>query len=153
MTRSPIELSWTARKKKMVALTKGLTQTTRVVLMSLELLQGHHLQRDIQVPVCQYGAGAQLIRQESSDDSYSLESECANFAKFRLQTPFFSQNHSILPQPRLFKSLLSLRSFCLLWGGWVVVEETSPTWWIWTHFSFRLFLNSWKLYLMKICSC
>ena len=27
------------------------------------------------------------------------------------------------------------------------MEETSPTWWIWTHFSFRLFLNSciwWK---------
>ena len=62
--------------------------------MSIELLQGHHLQRDIQVPVCQYGAGAQLIRQESSDDSYSLESECANFAKFRPQlVPLFSPEH------------------------------------------------------------
>ena len=49
--------------------------------MSIELLQAHHLQRDIQVPVCQYGAGAQLIRQESSDDSYSLESECVFFCE------------------------------------------------------------------------
>ena len=30
------------------------------------------------MPVCQYGAGAQLIRQEASEDSYSLESECVN---------------------------------------------------------------------------
>ena len=30
------------------------------------------------MPVCQYGAGAQLIRQEASDDSYSLESECVD---------------------------------------------------------------------------
>ena len=128
---------------------KDPTQTKRVVLTSLELLQGHHLQRDVQVPVCQYGAGAQLIRQESSDDSYSLESECANFAKFRPRAPFLlpkiekSLNHFILLGPQLSKSSLSLRSFCLLWGGWVVVEETSSTWWIWTHFSFRLFLNSW----------
>ena len=38
-----------------------------------------------QVPVCQYGPGAQLIRQEASDDTYALESECGNlFDRIRI---------------------------------------------------------------------
>ena len=73
--------------------------------MWIELSQGHHKQRDVQVPVCQYGAGAQLIRQQSSDDSYSLESECANFANFRPQAPFFPQT---LKNPKVTLSCLML---------------------------------------------